>query len=421
MNSERDIVLCINQSQTTFPWALLIIIVFFGMIRRKTAKGIADSAIKAVIGYYLVVIGASLTAYSTQGISEMMYSSFQCHGGIMNTETFFANLFVKYGQIAIAIMFLSFAFNVLLARISRLKGVFLTAHHLLYLSLISSMFFSAGTRLPLYAVVLLGSLCTSVFAWLCVATARPVIHRVTGDKDVSMANSNIGAVLIGAGIGKLTKRDNSCSASKEASQIKSIPGIAAVTVFAVYLILFLLIGREGTEAVLGGAWLSGILTRSMLYGAQIALLLYGIRMLLAPVIEIFWEFSQKLVPDIWKGLDASILIGYQPRAWHLGFTACCVGGWIATLALAILRMPYVPIMNPTSAYFTGGVAGVCGYVFGNKPASIIAGAVSGLLMVVFVAFASPGFGTMNEFGVVFGEAQYGLFALIVRLISRLFA
>lgn len=410
----------IDQIQTTFPWVLLMIVVFFEIIRKKTIKVIADSAIKAVIGYYLVVIGASLTTCSTRGISEMMYSLLQCRGGIMNTETYFANLFAGYGQTAIAIMFLSFAVNVFLARISRLKGVFLTAHHLLYLSLITSVVFTAETDLPAYTVVLLGALCTGVFAWLCVATAHPVIRRVTGDSSVSMAHSNIGAVLIGAGVGRLTQKDDSCSAPKEASQIKSIPGIAAVTVFAVYLILFLLIGKEETEAVLGGAWLPGILTRSAMYGAQIALLLYGIRMLLAPIIEVFWELSQRFVPNIWKGLDASILIGYQPRAWHLGFIGCCIGGWIATVALAALRISYVPIMSPTSAYFTGGVAGVCGYVFGSKRASIVAGVISGLLMVVLVAFTLPGFGTMSECGVVFGEAQYGLFALIVRLISGIF-
>lgn len=404
-----------------FPWALVIAIVGFEILRRKKIRVIADSVIKAVIGYYLVVIGASITPYSTSGLQKMMQALFQCSGGIMNTETYFANLFAEYGQTAVAILFLSFSANVLLARISRMKGVYLTAHHLLYLSLITSAVFTTGTELPAYAIVVIGAVCTSVFAWLCVATARPILRRVTGDPCVSMAHSNIGAVLIGAGIGNLMKKNAEHPPAKKASQIKSIPGIAAATVFIVYLIMYIMLGADRSAAILGNVGVMGILKHSVLYGAQIALLLYGIRMLLSPVIEIFWDISHRFVPNMWKGLDASILIGYQPDAWYWGFAACCIGGWIGTVGLLILHSSYVPIMSPMSAYFTGGVAGVCGYKLGSRRACVIAGFISGIVTVALIAVTASTIGVGSESGIVFGEAQYGLFAMILRFILRLFS
>lgn len=404
-----------------FPWVLVIAIVGFEILKSKKVRAIADSAIKAVIGYYLVAIGASITPYSTASLQKMMQALFQCSGGIMNTETYFANLFIGYGQIAIAILFLSFAINVLLARVTRLKGIYLTAHHLLYLSLITAVVFTTGTELPMYGIMAIGALCTGVFAWLCVATARPVIQKATDDQTVSMAHSNIGAVLIGAGIGSLMKKNDADAPARKASQIKSIPGIAAATVFIVYLIMYIMLGADRAAAILGNVGVMGILKHSLLYGAQIALLLYGIRMLLSPVIEIFWDISHRFVPGMWKGLDASILIGYQPDAWYRGFAACCIGGWIGTVALLILHASYVPIMSPTSAYFTGGVAGVCGYKLGSRRACMIAGFISGIVMVALIAVTASFTGVGNESGIIFGEAQYGLFTMILRFILSLFS
>lgn len=407
-------------SSIGFPWALLIAVAVFLALKRKKPWEILDNTLKAVVGYYLVTIGASITPHSTRALSELMQAAFGVRGGVLNTETFNAVLMIDCGGCALAVLILAFAVNLLLARFTRYKGVFLTAHHYLYVALITTALLRIETPLGVASVILLGSLIAGVFGWLCVNVAYASTRRVTGSEGVSMAHSNVGALLLGALAGKLFrggKEEIPARGEQARTHMRSIPLLACATAFAAYAITACFAGREAVEVCLGTPVLAGIARPALLYGAQVALLLYGFRMLLATVIEMFWDLAQKFVPGVWKGVDASVLIGSQPAAWNRGFLMSCLGGIFAMVMLVTIRAPYVPIMSPTSAYFTGGIAGVSGYAYGGRRGSAAAGVIVGFVSVLLIAFSASRMGVGMDMGVMYGEGQYGLFGMLVKAIG----
>lgn len=126
--------------------------------------------------------------------------------------------------------------------------------------------------------------------------------------------------------------------------------IGVITVFVLYLVM------PGT-----GKSLSEAARCALMYGAALSAIVYGLRMLLGNVIQMFWELGKRYVPDLVTGLDSTAIVSYSPGAWKAGFCAASVTAAIASLLLFVTGSPFAaPAGAFTSLYFAGGVAGVFG-------------------------------------------------------------
>jgi PTS system ascorbate-specific IIC component len=319
------------------------------------------------------------------------------------------------------VMFCAFAINLLLAKFTRLKGVYLTGHHYLYMSLFAVMILQTRSGLPTHLVVILGAVILGVYGWLTVVATRRVTEKTTGMSGVGMANSSASAALIGAFTARICGRQEDRYEPGDRlywSNISSIPVGAAICTFVVYVILACFAGFGQAETIFkSGNWFVNCLFRSLLYGAQIALLLYGIRMLLASVIEMFWSVANKCVGGLWTGLDALVMISYMPRAWGVGFLTSCAGSVAAMAVMIALKTPFVPLLSVTSLYFAGGVAGVCGNAYGGKRGTKLAGLLTGVLVTLLIGCMAAHLYDHTELGVMFGETEYGIYGLILELIG----
>ena len=85
-----------------------------------------------------------------------------------------------------------------------------------------------------------------------------------------------------------------------------------------------------------------------------------------------------------------------------------------------MKVPFVPLPGFTSLYFAGGVAGVFGNVQGGKRGAILAGAASGIAVILLLSL----FMSLNEgmglYGASLGETEYGILGLILTALLRLF-
>lgn len=415
--------LSLTQLNTGFPWILLLVAAAFLLKKHGSFRMAAEDSLKILLGYYMVAIGASITPSTTGAISQLMKAAFGVEGGVLNSEVYGAVLLLRHGSTGFALMFLAFCANLLLARFTPLKGVFLTSHHYMYLSLFAATMLMEMAQLSAPAAVVLGAAVLSVYGWLSVALTRRVISQVTGIADVGMANSSAEAALLGKLFGRMTRGKTVeyelAGEKKSSSLLGSIPVAVVLSTFVTYVALCIFAGSRQAHVILGNdSLLEECLLRSLLYGAQVALLLYGIRMMLTSVIELLWTLANRFVPGLWKGLDVSIMISYMPRAWEEGFLLSCLGGLLATALMICLRAIYVPIMSPTSFYFTGGLAGVCGYTYGKRRGARLAGFCTGVLATVAIGCMASGMTMGTDMGVMFGETQYGIFGLILEGISR---
>lgn len=401
-----------------FPWLVAVVAAGYLILKRQRPAEILEQVLKAIIGCYLILTGADMSLRALSGLSELLNSTFGVHGGVLNTEVFGAILLRDFGGAGFAAFLLAFLVNVLLARFTRRGQLFLTGHHLFFLSLMAvSILWSASGS---WSIVLAGII-TGVYAFVAVSISTSCMGIVNKNSKMGLANSAIGAALIGAAAGKLAARFSG-KASDLAAQKETTPGknsshfttLGVGAVLVVYLLLFLAAGMPFTSETLLSCG-----EHALLYGVATTMLLLGIRMFLAIFIQMFWDLGQRFVPNLVIGLDASAIISYSPRAWRSGFLSASVMGTLAALVLLAMRAPFIPLPGLTSFYFAGGVAGVFGGVHGGKRSAYLAGGVVGMVVVFCAALFMAHNGAYIDCGAVLGETDYGIWGGLLVFLTRL--
>jgi Uncharacterized protein conserved in bacteria len=390
------------------------------ILKRKRPGEIIEQVLKTVIGCSLILIGADISLGALSGLSELLSSSFGVHGGVLNTEVFGAILLRDYGAAGFAAFLLAFLVNMLLARSTRRGALFLTGHHLFFLSLMTVSILWGGTMLGAWSI-LLGGVITGIYAFIMVYVSTTCMGELNKNAGTGLANSAIVAALIGTAIGKLAARlggkapereENGKTGSGANSVQFTTLGVGAV--FAVYLLLHLAAGKPfNTETLLSCGEFA------LVYGVATTMLLLGIRMFLTVFIQLLWDAGQRFVPDLVMGLDASAIIPYSPRAWQSGFLIASLTGTLAAVLLLALRAPFIPLPGLTSFYFAGGVAGVFGEIHGGKRGARLAGGIVGVVIVLFAALFMAQNGAYLDCGAVLGETDYGIWGSLLTFMTRL--
>ena len=102
------------------------------------------------------------------------------------------------------IMVVGFIVNLLLARFTKFKYVYLTAHQtyfiaLVYLALTVEVLASPSKTM----VVIVGGLLLGVYCTLSPALVQPFMRKVTGSNDLAYGHTTSFGVIMGALVGKL--------------------------------------------------------------------------------------------------------------------------------------------------------------------------------------------------------------------------
>lgn len=106
------------------------------------------------------------------------------------------------GEIAITLAGI-FVVNVILARVTKFKYIFLTGQALLWESTLCVVFaYFLGLRgLPL---ILIGSIVGGVFATLMPALAQPIMRQITGSDDIALGHLCTVGYIVSAMVAKVT-------------------------------------------------------------------------------------------------------------------------------------------------------------------------------------------------------------------------
>lgn len=406
-----------------FPLLAAAVAAGYLLLKRQRPGEICEQVLKTVIGCGLMFMGADLSLRALSGLGGLLHAFFGVRGGVLNTEMFGAILLRDYGGAGFAAFLLAFLVNALLARFTGRGRLFLTGHHLFFLSLMAVSILWSGTKLPGAWIVLLGGGVTGVYAFVAVLASTPCMGELNRTTKMGLANSAVGAALIGSAAGRLAARLGGAVPVREKKEDAPPAGnsshfttLGVGAVLGVYLLLHCAAGLPlNIETLLSCGEFA------LLYGVASTLLLLGTRMFLALFIQLFWDIGRRFVPGLVVGLDSSAVISYSPRAWRTGFLAASLTGTLTAALLLAARTPFIPLPGLTSLYFAGGVAGVFGDVRGGGRGAALAGGVVGVTVILFAALFMAQSGICLDSGAALGETDYGMWGSLLTFLTRLFA
>ena len=399
-------------------------IAMFGLIlQKKSWDKVAIGTIKTIVGFVIFSAGSSLATSSLNSFQTLFTKAFNLDGVLPLAEAVTALAQNKFGSIVALIMVAGFIANLIVARFTPLKYIFLTGQHNLYLAALLTVIFKAnGVSDGL--TIFLGAVILGVSAALFPAIAQKGMRKITGEDELAMGHYVTIAYALSSFIGsKVGNPEDSTEKLKLPSWLMIFKDyIVSVTlsVAVFYYISAFIAGKENVEALSGGvSWILFPFLQSLSFAASLFIIITGVRMVLGEIVSAFVGISEKLIPNAKPALDCPVVFQYAPTATVLGFLSAYIGGLICIPIFILLKTPVIiPVAVPY--FFIGATAGVFGNASGGWKGAIVGGFITGILIAVGPALIYPIMSSIGLTGTSFPETDFVSVGLILNFILGFF-
>ena len=399
-------------------------IAMFGLIlQKKSWDKVAVGTIKTIVGFVIFSAGSSLATSSLNSFQTLFTKAFNLEGVLPLAEAVTALAQNKFGSIVALIMVAGFIANLIVARFTPLKYIFLTGQHNLYLAALLTVIFKANGMSD-GLTIFLGAVILGVSAALFPAIAQKGMRKITSEDELAMGHYVTIAYAISSFIGsKVGKPEDSTEKLKLPIWLMIFKDyIVSVTlsVAVFYYISAFIAGKENVEALSGGvSWILFPFLQSLSFAASLFIIITGVRMVLGEIVSAFVGISEKLIPNAKPALDCPVVFQYAPTATVLGFLSAYIGGLICIPIFVLLKTPVIiPVAVPY--FFIGATAGVFGNASGGWKGAIVGGFITGILIAVGPALIYPIMSSIGLTGTSFPETDFVSVGLILNFILGFF-
>lgn len=407
------------------PSVLVALIALIGLLLlKKPATEVIKGTVKTCLGFLVISAGASILVGALEPFGIMFQEAFNVAGVVPNNEAIVAMALTKYGTATALIMFFGMIANILVARFTPLKYIFLTGHHTLYMAcMIAIILVVAG--LEGFWLIAIGSIALGLIMAIFPAMAQPFMRKIVGNDSVGFGHfSTVGYVLsglVGKVVGKGSRSTEDVKFPKGLGFLRDSSVSIALTMTILYVIIALFTGPTFIEAELSGGthYLVYSVIQAVTFAAGVFVILSGVRLVLAEIIPAFKGISDKLVPNSKPALDCPIIFPYAPNAVLIGFFCSFLGGIVG---MAILGWAGAVIILPgvVPHFFCGATAGVFGNATGGIRGCTIGAFANGLLITFLPVFLIPVLGDLGFANTTFSDADFGVTGILLGNVANYF-
>lgn len=370
------------------PAIILGFVALIGLITQgKNFGEVFSGTLKTALGMIVVGAGASLLVGEILPFVSLFSSVFGLNGFATSAEAVVGAMQSAVPIIAKTssiIMALGFLVNILLARFTPLKYIFLTGHMLWISSVgIAYVMFNLGYSETI--IIILGTIVQGMLTTMLPALSQPFVRNLTGSNDFAIAHLTTIGTAGSAYVGKLVGNKNKSAEDIKLPEYLDFFKDTAVSVSIVmgifYIGLVLIAGPEVVgEFTDGQNYIVFGIMKALGFSAGILILLQGVRMFLGELVPAFKGISDKLVPGAIPALDVPALFGFAPNSLMIGFITSVLG-MIVAMVVSSLAFGSTPLVSIIGAFFTGGVAGIFGNSLGGSRGAIVSGFIYGFLLI----------------------------------------
>lgn len=423
MNVIVSIATWIAKNIVSQPALLIGLIALVGLVaQRKAFSDVVTGTVKTAVGFLILSKGADIVVGAILALTPILEGAFGFKAaglGGASLNTFIAT----YGGYASLIMTFGFLVNVLIARFTPLKFVYLTGHLMWWISLvILATMVESNPSAPGWSYVLIGSIICGVYWTLQPAYIQPLMRKITGHNELAYGHTSSSNVWLGAKVGKYVgKPENSTETFELPAWMTFFRDVTAGTAIIISLLLIvcaLIAGPTKAADPSGNLnYLVYAALQGLVFSMGITVLLVGVRMLIAEIVPAFRGIALRIVPDAKPALDAPVVFDFAPTAVIIGFLSATVVFFILMVifgvtGLAVIVPPFIML------FFPGGAAGVFGNSTGGVRGAVMGGAITGLLLAVGQAVVTPLLGhTAPELAQLADPDWYFLFLLFRPLLA----
>ncbi len=431
------------------PAMLVGILACIGLcLQKKPVEEIVKGTVKCIVGFLVLSAGASfLQSGSLLAFGDVFNYAFNMQGVVPNNEAIVSMALNSFGQDTAYIMALGMILNIILARFSRLKYIFLTGHHTLYMSCMIAVILSIGglKGFPLW----IAGACLLAF----ISAASPAYCGKTMEKVVETDELGLGhfggfGYWFSAQCAKLFK--NSADQSTEdinfpqrLTFLRDTTVSIGITMVVFFLVVTGVAVAKGilqadpeeivaTYTNLGGLlnigaetpthWAVWAITCGLSFSGGVYIILSGVRLIVSEIVPAFRGIAETLVPGAIPAIDCPVVFPYAPNAVLIGFLVSFVGGIVGLIILSVWNKSVGPVAlilpGVVPHFFCGATAGVFGNAEGGLKGCVFGSFMHGLLITFLPAICMPVMGALSFSNCTFSDADFSWLGIVFGNIAQ---
>lgn len=395
------------------------------VLQKKSFSEVVRGTFMTAIGYFVLSQGSGLVSATVSDISNA-FCTFMPQAVASKT----VDIGTEYGTQIGIVMLIGFAINLVVARFSKWKCVFLTGHMLYWFPYV---FIAAGVDAGMSGatLIIMAGLFTAIYMVVAPNLMRPLVKKVTGTDSFSIAHPTTTLSLVAAGVAKATgnpkKSTEDIKFPKGLNFLREISITGSIVILLTYLAMDVILRVRGFDPSVvmgfGDTPFTYFFTKCVTFGVGVTILLLGVRMLIAEIVPAFQGIATKVVPGAIPALDCPVIFNIAPNALLIGFLTALATSTVTILITTSMGIfPTVVIPLAFTCFFEAGCAAIVANAYGGVRGCIIASIVNGIVMVFLVGFGAYFFNnTINDWMLVYGGQDFSLWGIIEGLFAKLIA
>lgn len=400
------------------PSVIIGLIALLGLLlQRKSASDTIKGTIKAFVGFLVLAAGAGVVSAALTPFGDMFQHAFGVQGVVPNNEAIVGKVLTDYGSQAALIFFFGMIVNVVLARFTRFKFIYMSGHVALYLAAMIAVILIAN-GFSTWQAVLWGALAQGLITTLSPALVQPWMRKATKTDTVALGHTgNFGIAtsgLVGKLFGNPEQSTEDLKIPKGLGFLRDTTVVIASSMGVIYLLVTLVAGAGYVESELsGGQWyVLWAVMQAGQFAAGVFIILAGVRVVLAEIIPAFKGISEKLVPNARPALDVPIVFTFAPNAVLIGFLSSFVGGLIG-MGILVAVGGTIIIPGIVAHFMTGAASGVIGNATGGRRGAVLGAMTNGLMITFLPLLVLPFLGNVGLQNSTFSDADFGVSGLLI--------
>lgn len=394
------------------PSLLVGLLAILGLLlQKKKATDVVQGGVKTFAGFLILTGGATILQNALVPFAKMFKFALHVQGVVPSNEAVVAIALVKYGSITALIMFVGMVVNIALARFTKFKYIFLTGQAMLYVSCLTAVILVSAGMGTGWKTIILGGLFEGTLLTVTPALCQPFMREITHGDAVAMGHTgNIGYAIagwIGKVFGNKEHSTEDIQFPKALGFLRDSTVSITLVMAIVYICLAIASGPHFVETKLsaGTNFLVYVIVQAGTFAAGFAVVLQGVRMILAEIVPAFQGISKKLVPNSKPALDVPIIFPYAPNAVLLGFFVSFIVG---TLSMFVMIAMHTTVIIPgvVGHFFCGAAAAIYENSKGGRRGAILGATVNSLLISWLPLYILPMLGSLKLAASTFADTDY---------------
>jgi PTS system ascorbate-specific IIC component len=366
---------------------LVGLVAFTGLVaQRKPFTSVLQGTIKTITGFLMMTAGSSvIVGVLNNFLSPSIVAAFGLEAPAilpgMGEDVFLRD----FGGIAALVMTFGFFVNLLLARTTPFKYVYLTGHLMWFAArIVTCCMLEINMEMSPLTIVLVGGVICGLYWTLQPAWIQKYMKNLTDQEDVSYGHTSSVPALLAAFFGKFVgKKEDSTERIKMPEGLNFFRDVTVATGLVMMLVSVAAALGAGPEFVAqysgGKNYIVFAIMQSLTFAAGSSIMLSGVRIVLGEIVPAFRGISTRIVPNTKPALDCPIVFSYAPTAVLVGFLSSFTAFVILMLIFSVTG--YAVIIPPLiMLFFPGGASAVFGNSTGGIKGAILGGVICGVML-----------------------------------------